>query len=85
MAFAAELGVAIQTLQAWERSDALRYLNDLGARIVIASLIAPDEDWTPVLRNVNSIRTRNAEPGRVSACWNNEEAQWVVTSPMASN
>jgi DNA-binding XRE family transcriptional regulator len=46
--FAEHLGVTTQTIQAWERCEALRYLNDLGARVVIASLIAPDEDWSPI-------------------------------------
>jgi transcriptional regulator with XRE-family HTH domain len=83
LAFAEQLGVAIQTIQAWERSEALRYLNDLGARIVVASLIAPYEDFSSISKMLRSIRARKSEPDRVSAHWTKEEVQWVVTSSVA--
>ena len=78
LAFAGQLGVAIQTIQAWERSEALRYLNDLGARVVIFSLIAPDEDCPPISKMLGSIRARRLDPVRLSAHWSLEEAEWVV-------
>jgi len=83
VAFAEGLGVAIQTIQAWERSKALRYLNDLGARMVIAALIAPHDDWSPIFRILSSIKARRSEPGRLSAHRIDEEAQWVVSSQEA--
>lgn len=81
--FAEELGVATQTIQAWERCEALRHLNDLGARVVIASLIAPDEDWSPMFKILSSIKARRPEADRLSAQWIKQEAKWVVTLPGA--
>jgi hypothetical protein len=83
--FAEQLGIVTQTIQAWERCEALRYLNDLGARVVIASLIAPDEDWSPIFKILSSIKDRRSEADRLSAQWVREDAHWVVTLPGASD
>jgi len=83
--FAEQLGVAIQTIKAWERCATLRYLNDMGARIVVASLIALDADFCSVSRMLGSIRARRSEPVRVSAFWSIEKAKWVVTTAAASD
>ncbi len=79
-AFAEELGVAIQTVQAWEKCDALRYLNDLGARTVIATLISPGDDWSRIFKILSSIKAKRAGPLRIQVRWSIEEAQWVVIS-----
>jgi hypothetical protein len=51
--------------------------------MVIASLIAPDEDWSPIFKILSSIKGRRSEADRLSARWVKEEAQWVVTLPGA--
>jgi len=85
VAFAEQLGVAIQTIQAWERSEALRYLNDLGGRIVIASLVALSEECSPIFKVPSAIRARRSESDRLSAYWISEEAQWIVPSAGAGD
>ncbi len=78
MEFAEQLGVAIQTIQAWERSEALRFLNDVGARIVIFALITPDEDGPPISKTLKSIRQPGSVPPQVNARWVNENTGWIV-------
>ncbi len=79
-AFAAQLGVSFHTIRAWETSAALRYLNDVGARIVVATLIAPTDDWSPMFKILSLIKARRSEPDRVSAHWISEQARWIATS-----
>jgi len=78
--FAAQLGVAIQTIQAWERCEALRYLNDIGARLVIGTVIAPDADFSSISRTLSSIKARESEQSRLRTYWINDERRWIVSS-----
>lgn len=82
LAFAEQLGVTMATILRWEKTESLRYLNDLGARMVVAALIAPNVEWSSILSILSSIKMRGPVPDRVSALWSNQQARWVVNSPI---
>jgi len=73
------LGVSRGTLIAWEAAGALRYTNDLAARVVIAS-IDQKNGFRLIHQILKSVRIGNMALDPIRARWSDVEERWIIES-----